>query len=89
MLSASSSLALSARARRGEVACHAADLRRLIERLCDGEDLTEEETQESLDVRVPIDRGPAPRDHANPSLSPSHPQSNNVHPPSWLMIDVI
>jgi len=42
--------------RRGlRVACRAVDLRRLIERLCEGEDLTEAETEASLDALLDAD----------------------------------
>lgn len=57
---------LSASQVRGQrVQCRAVDLRHLIERLCEGEDLSEEETEASLDVRPLI-----PSTHTPPTTTP-------------------
>lgn len=62
--------------RRGQAqACRAVDLRKLIERLCDGEDLTEAETEESLDVRAPHSQ------HATLAPNLSHSSTAREEPP--------
>jgi len=75
--------------RRGQqMACAAVDLRKVIERLCLAEDLSEQETEEALDVRAPTHTHNPPSPPSTPTvlnLAPdTHKKQNSIDDSSTL-----
>ena len=76
--------------RRGQqMACAAVDLRGVIERLCLAEDLSEQETEEALDVRAPTHTHNPPSPPSTPTvlnLAPhTHKKQNSIDDSSTLI----